>query len=136
LNFEQCLERRLIQFHRHPDDASRKEVTRGREHLEYARKAITSGIEEMAIVALYSCLFHCTRALLFHHGYKERSHICLVHFLRDRYPKLGHEASFLEIYRDFRHRVLYGTSVVEYDGLPEVMEMAEKYIGPVHDLIG
>ncbi|MFO8051968.1 MAG: HEPN domain-containing protein [Thermoplasmatota archaeon] len=59
-------------------------------------------------------MFHAARALLFIEGYKERSHVCLAAFLRERYPELKEYADVFDIYRKNRHESLYG---IDYEPL-------------------
>ena len=55
-------------------------------------------------------MFHSSRALLFHKGYKERSHYCLIALLRREYGKnkeLSELLNTLDSYRISRHSIQY-----------------------------
>jgi uncharacterized protein (UPF0332 family) len=52
-------------------------------------------------------MFHSARALLYKDGVKERSHICIVSYLREKYPELRRLSNQLDAYRRNRHNTLY-----------------------------
>ena len=52
-------------------------------------------------------MFHSARALLFKDGIKERSHLCIVSYIRETYPGLRRLSNQLDAYRRNRHNTLY-----------------------------
>ncbi len=52
-------------------------------------------------------MFHAARAILFKDGIKERSHICVVSYLKETYPRLKRLANQLDTYRRNRHNTVY-----------------------------
>ena len=65
----------------------------------------------MAIVSAYSAMFHAGRAILFRDGVMEKSHVCLIDYLRENYVpsgKLPHGLIFsMDAFREERHHVMY-----------------------------
>jgi uncharacterized protein (UPF0332 family) len=61
----------------------------------------------IAIFCAYTSMFHAARSILFRDGYKEHSHVCVVIYLRERYPELALLARMLDQYRMSRHTSLY-----------------------------
>ena len=65
----------------------------------------------LVIFCSYTSMFHAARALLFKDGVKERSHLCVVSYLKETYPKLDRLANLLDTYRRNRHNTLYAIDV-------------------------
>jgi len=61
----------------------------------------------LVIFCSYTAMFHSARALLFKDGIKERSHICIVSYIREKYPELRRLSNQLDAYRRNRHNTLY-----------------------------
>jgi uncharacterized protein (UPF0332 family) len=53
-------------------------------------------------------MFHAARAVLFKDGLKERSHICVILYIEEKYPDLRRFTRLMDGYRRSRHTVLYG----------------------------
>ena len=66
---------------------------------------------DLAVVSVYTAMFHAARAILFRDGIKERSHICVVTYIKEKYPHLSEYANTLDSYRKSRHTMLYGLEV-------------------------
>ena len=62
-------------------------------------------------------MFHSSRALLFKDGVKERSHLCIVSYIRETYPRLRRLSNQLDVYRRNRHSTLYALDflISDYD---------------------
>jgi len=79
---------------------------------------------------------HLPADLLFKCGYKERSHICIVEFIRESFPELEDEASLLDNYRKNRHMMLYGIEISSIKEDAEIgLEYAERFIKKIEDVI-
>ena len=63
---------------------------------------------DITIVAAYTSMFHSLRSILFKDGLKERSHVCLLVYIKHAYPELLGIANSVDVYRRFRHTALYG----------------------------
>lgn len=61
----------------------------------------------LVIFCSYTAMFHSARALLFKDGIKERSHLCIVSYIRETYPRLRSLSNQLDAYRRNRHNTLY-----------------------------
>lgn len=76
--------------------------------IKKATKNSDDGNYDIAIVVAYTAMFHALRSLLFKDGVKERSHVCLISYVRDNYKELESIANDVDSYRKFRHMTLYG----------------------------
>ncbi len=57
--------------------------------LEEAEKALRAGIPDATVILAYTSMFHAARAVLFRDGIVERSHVCLIEYLKETYVKTG-----------------------------------------------
>ena len=112
-----------------PDIAHTEIASAGR-YLADARKCLQEKMPEMAVVAVYTAMFHSARAILFRDGIRERSHVCVVAYLAENYPLLREHINALDMFRRSRHNMLYGVDVtaVEEDARQGIAA-AEKFIG-------
>ena len=89
--------------------------------------------ERMAVIALYSAMFHCTRALLYRDGIKEKSHYAVARYLEYEYVEKGiidrKYVLVLDILRDYRHESLYSLFTADVDtDLKEYIESCRQFI--------
>ena len=89
--------------------------------------------ERMAVIALYSAMFHCTRALLYRDGIKEKSHYAVARYLEYEYVEKGiidrKYVLVLDILRDYRHESLYSLITADADtDLKEYIESCRQFI--------
>ncbi|HHD15436.1 MAG TPA: HEPN domain-containing protein [Euryarchaeota archaeon] len=114
MKMEDCIRKGLLKPHSFPDETIKKELENAKRHLENAERNYKFDMMDVSIISSYTAMFHAARALLFKDGFKERSHVCLVAFLRERYPELKGYADVFDIYRKNRHESLYG---IDYEPL-------------------
>lgn len=90
---------------------------------------------EESIVTSYTSMFHAARALLFHDGVIEKSHACVVAYLREHYTsRLGqHMINWLDTYRLERHESFYGLekSTIDENEAKDALEKSEKFLESV-----
>jgi len=98
-----------------------------------AKKSFDARIDDMAIVAAYSSVFHAARAILFLDGMAERSHVAIYEYLKEKHKALGTDAiETFNMYRRLRHAVAYGleTQVSAKDS-QEALNFATEFIEKV-----
>lgn len=81
-------------------------------YIQDAKDNLKMNNHNLVIFCSYTAMFHAARALLFRDGIKERSHICIVSYLRETYPNLKRLSNLLDIYRRNRHNTLYALDVL------------------------
>ena len=83
--------------------------------LEDAEKALRAGLPDATVILAYTAMFHAARAVLYRDGIVERSHVCLIEYLKERYVKTGRMSealvNTLDSARVDRHETLYGLEV-------------------------
>lgn len=83
--FENCLKRNKITKYSRGKMLIQKEFNVSEADLNKARKNLNEGDYKWATIQAYYSMFHSSRALLFHKGYREKSHYCLNVALRALY---------------------------------------------------
>ncbi len=102
---------------------------------ERALELFENDFFEESIVASYTCMFQAARALLFHDGVIEKSHACVISYLREHYSsKIGQNMiNWLDTYRLERHESFYGLekSTIDEDEAKDALEKSEKFLESV-----
>lgn len=90
----------------------------------------------LVIFCSYTAMFHAARALLFRDGIKERSHICVVSYMRETYPNLKRLANQLDTYRRNRHNTLYALDMlISDDEAHQAIKDAELFYEQITNII-
>jgi uncharacterized protein (UPF0332 family) len=111
------------------------------EKLIEAEELRKAGFPKMAVVLAYSSMFHAGRALLYKDGIQEKSHYCLVVYLKENYVwggKLDSEIiTSMDHFREERNDVFYGFSPPDITDkeAKNGMEVSKKMVEKVKKLI-
>ena len=112
MNIRECFERRLLREEKPDPRRSGRSMEVAEAKLEEAEKALRHGLHDATIILAYTAMFHAARALLFRDGIVERSHVCLIEYLKEMYVKTGRMSealiNTLDSARVDRHETLYG----------------------------
>jgi uncharacterized protein (UPF0332 family) len=106
--------------------------------LERARVAFGMKLFDLAIISGYTAMFHAARGLLYRDGVQEKSHYCLVLYLRVRYAGAipVHLVNSMDNFRVERHEILYGLEFTPTGEDADVlMKDAKDFIGVVEKLL-
>jgi uncharacterized protein (UPF0332 family) len=66
-----------------------KELDVAREDLKTSQKSLKQKSYKWATVQAYYAMFHAARTLLYHQGYREKSHYCLILAMKSFYVSKG-----------------------------------------------
>jgi len=112
VNIRECFEKRLLREDRPDPRRSGRSMEVSEAKLDEAEKALRYGLLDATVILAYTAMFHAARAVLFRDGIVERSHVCLIEYLKERYVKTGRMSealiSTLDSARVDRHETLYG----------------------------
>lgn len=101
-----------------------------------AKDNLDLGHYDVTLVLSYTAMFHAARAILFRDGVKERSHVCIVIYLKSTYPKLNEIADTLDAFRTSRHATLYGLdNAMTKDDAEEAISSAKEFIKKIKDFL-
>jgi len=136
---DDCFKKRLLRRTK-PDELK---VTKALEMAEVKKERAFELFEkdflEESIVASYTSMFQAARAILFHNGIVEKSHACVVAYLREHYSsKLGQNMiNWLDTYRLERHESFYGLekTTIDEDEAKDAFEKSEKFLETVQQIL-
>jgi len=110
VSLRECFEKRLLRETRKDLRKASRSLEMAQQKLERARLAFKMKLFDLSIVSGYTSMFHASGALLYKDGVQEKSHYCLVLYLRLKYA--GRVPVYLvnsmDNFRIARHEVLYG----------------------------
>jgi len=93
---------------------------------------------DVAFTLAYNSMFHSARVLLFSCGVKERSHLAMINFLKEKFKdneKIFQFLTILDSYRMSRHAIQYrGEFCSELDA-KEAIKDAKKFLELVKNYI-
>jgi len=87
--FEDCLKRGRIVAYQLAKKLVTKELEVAEKDLMAAQKSIEQKDYKWATIQAYYAMFHAARTLLYHKGYREKSHYCLMLALKAFYVAEG-----------------------------------------------
>lgn len=112
MNLRDCFRKRLLRRVRPDAVKSTRSIEVALIKLEEAEKALKNELFDAAIILSYTAMFHAARALLFRDGIVEKSHVCLVEYLRAEYVRKARLraalVNALDSLRIDRHETIYG----------------------------
>lgn len=136
----ECFKRRLLRKTK-PD---KLKVMKALEMAELKRERsvelFNNDFYEESIVSSYTCMFQAARALLFKDGVIEKSHACVVAYLRENYTTaLGQDRiNWLDTYRLERHESFYGLekSTMDKQEAEDALDKSKRFLYSVNHIMG
>ena len=105
-------------------------------HIDNAKEVFNIGIYDLAFVSSYNAMFHSAKAVLFKDGIVERSHICVIEYLRSKKMFPEKYVNLLDMYRINRHTAQYGLEVLIKEKEAKMsIENAEEFIDVVEKFL-
>ena len=115
MNIAECFEKRLLRRTKPDPNKAKRSLEIAEKKLETAKESFEKKLYGPTIIYGYTSMFHSSRALLYKDGISEKSHYCLVLYIRENYSKdlAPYLINSLDSYRKERHETLYGLEFVE-----------------------
>jgi uncharacterized protein (UPF0332 family) len=141
MNIKECFEKRLLKKGRPDLLKSERALKISKRHLAKSESLMKHGFYSEAILAAYTAMFQSARALLFRDGIFERSHYCVIEYLKENYVKkhlLPNEYLYaIDVYRTQRHEVLYGFEELSFERseVKDAIEKTKKFIKTISELV-
>lgn len=141
MNIKECFEKRLLRKGRPDQLKSEKALEISKKNIARSERLLKHGFYSEAIIAAYTAMFQSARALLFKDGIFERSHYCVIEYLKEHYVKKHLLPSdylyVIDLYRTQRHEVLYGLEEISYEKaeVEDAIEKAKKFTKTVSKVI-
>jgi uncharacterized protein (UPF0332 family) len=137
MDVSDCFSQGLLKKTKPSADTARKSFQIAEDTLLKAKDNYKMGYFDVTVVLCYTAMFHAARAVLFRDGVKERSHVCIVLYLKNKYPDLMTYANMLDSYRYSRHTTLYGLDIITKDAdATTATRSAEEFISKMRNFLG
>jgi uncharacterized protein (UPF0332 family) len=136
MTLRECFEQGLLVRSKASRDKASQSIASSRNCLQKARDNLKIDNADVAVVMAYTSMFHAFRALLFADGVNERSHVCMLEYVKSKFPELRNLVVEADAYRRFRHTALYGLEVlVSEEDASASIKLAEEIRGSVAELV-
>lgn len=136
MKLKDCFSEGLLVKVKPSTNKAEQSLVSSRNNLKKARDNVKMDNMDVAVVMAYTAMFHAFRSLLFTDGIKERSHMCMLEYIKQNHPALKEVAKEADAYRRFRHTALYGLEVlVSKDDATGAIGLAGKILSLVKDII-
>jgi len=137
MNKKDCFEKRFLVRVAPSVEKSGKSLEQAAYFIKQAKSNLPLENYKLVLFCSYTSMFHSARAILFRDGIKERSHVCVIEYLKSEYPEITSFANTLDSYRGNRHNVVYGLDylVSEIDAQASIND-AKEFLAKVREMAG
>lgn len=114
MSLRECFEKRLLRETKKDLKKAHRSLEIAYQKLQRAKLAFNQELFDSAIILGYTAMFHAARCLLYKDGIQEKSHFCVVLYLRGKYgAKIPvYLINSMDNFRVERHEILYGLEFV------------------------
>lgn len=126
----ECFEEGKLKKTKKEAEHVKNSVEQAEHYLGRAVGVLKSGFPDVSFLMSYNAMFHAARALLFRDGVKERSHYCMIQYLREEYSRqeLSQSIEILDNYRLDRHKVQYSGGNCTPEEAEQAIKDAREFI--------
>ena len=140
ITLEECWKEGLLKTIKENTWLVTKSLQTAEKKLRDAVKSLDAGIYDGAVFFAYMSMFHAAKAVLFRDGVRERSHKCVVVYLKEKYGKAGiipiNLIHSLDSHRMERHEIVYGFEFIATREDAEVaVEDGKEFLNLVEKLL-
>jgi uncharacterized protein (UPF0332 family) len=139
VNLRECFEKRLLVRARVSEETIRGTLNLAKHCVERATGIFKIGYFDVSLSLAYQSMLHAARAITFKDGIKERSHLCVILYLKERYrqdPTMLKHLNLLDSYRISRHEIVYRGGEVSEKECLRAIEDAREFLNLSHDILG
>jgi len=131
-----CYKEGLLRKTKPSKQYAKKSLETSLYYIQNAKDNFEMKNNNLVIFCSYTAMFHSARALLFKDGIKERSHLCIVTYIRETYPRLRSLSNQLDAYRRNRHNTLYALDflISDYEAR-QAIEDAEQFYKQIKTIL-
>ena len=131
MNLQECFDTGLLRKEKPDEKKALNSLETAETYIVKAHHTLKSRDFDLTIFCAYTSMFHASRALLFKNGIKERSHVCLIEYVRQNYPELFDDMNLLDTYRKSRHTAIYALDFIiteeqAKEAIKDAKQMLEK----------
>jgi len=137
MNLEECFQAGYLRKGKIEIEKINGAIGIGKNFLEKASKVFQIGQFDVALLMAYTSMFHSARALLFKDGITERSHFCMLLYLKEKFKEQMEISNYLSIvdsYRSIRHKIQYSGEGCSEADASEAIKSADGFLKEVKKL--
>lgn len=141
MRLKDCYEKGLLRKRRPDPLKSKRAIELARSDLDRAARLLESEFFMESRLLSYTGMFQAARALMFQDGVFERSHACVVEYLKVNYTKKHkldiNYVNWLDSMRVERHETLYGLELIDVskEEAEDALSKGLKFLEKVTDLL-
>jgi uncharacterized protein (UPF0332 family) len=141
VRLKDCYEKGLLRKRRPDSLKSKRAIELAKSDLDRAARLLESEFFMESRLLSYTGMFQAARALLFKDGVFERSHACVVEYLRVNYTKKHildiNYVNWLDSLRVERHETLYGLELIDVskEEAEDALSKGLKFVEKVNELL-
>ena len=141
MRLKDCYEKGLLRKRKPDKLKSERAMELAGSDLERAKKLLENDFYMESIILSYTAMFKAASAILFRDGIFERSHVCVIEYLKEKYLKKHliemNYINWLDSLRVDRHESLYGLEPDEStrDEAEDAYAKAQKFIDKINEII-
>ena len=136
MKLKDCYKEKLLRKTKPSIKYAQKSLETSDEYIKKAEDNLEINNYDITIFCSYTSMFHVSRALLFKDGIKERSHICIISYIKETYPNMRKLANQLDTYRRNRHNTLYALDfLTSKDDAYQAIEDAKSFNDQIKNII-
>jgi len=115
MNTKDCFKKRMLRRIPKNTEKAKRSLEISENKLKIAEESFNKKLYGPSLIYSYMSMFHSSRALLYKDGVQEKSHICLVLYIKEFYSKKipPYLINSLDTFRKERHETLYGLDFIE-----------------------
>jgi len=139
MRLEDCFKERLLRRIEPDLEKTRRSLEIAKKKLRMGKEALDKGLLDASLIYAYTSMFHSARALLYKDGIQEKSHTCLILYLKEKYANSMpyYLIQSLDYFRKERHEALYGLDFeVKEKDVALALKDAEEFITVVEKIVG
>jgi uncharacterized protein (UPF0332 family) len=137
-----CYDKGLLRKRRPDPLKCKRALELAKADLKRAARLMESEFYMESRLLSYTGMFQAARALLFKDGVFERSHACVVEYLRVNYCKKHildiNYVNWLDTLRVDRHETLYGLDIIDVskDEAEDALSKGLKFVEKINEILG
>jgi len=138
MRLEDCFKERLLRKIKPDREKAKRSLEVAKGKLKMGKKALDKGLLDASLIYAYTSMFHSARALLYRDGIQEKSHVCVVLYLKEKYANSipYYLIQSLDYFRKERHEALYGLDFeIKEKDVALALKDAEEFIEIVERLV-
>lgn len=139
MNLPECFEKQLLVRARVSDETVKGTLGLAKHCIERAAGTLKIGYFDVSFTLAYQSMLHAARAIVFKDGIKERSHLCVILYLKERYkqnPAMLKHLNLLDSYRISRHEIVYRGGEVSKKECLRVIKDAQEFLKLAQGILG